>query len=55
MEGRETAALDLLKYQIKSTLAQGYDAITIDKLNEVLFIAYGTVIDPEQKKELELM
>ena len=53
MENKDRIAIELLKYMIKDTFAQGYDAIPIHRLNEVLMVAEGIVIEPLSKREKE--
>lgn len=55
MENKDRIAIELLKYMIKDTFAQGFDAIPIHRLNEVLIVAEGTVIEPLSARELELI
>ena len=52
---KDRIAVELLGYIIRATLAKGYDAVTIDRLNEVLMVADGRVIDPKSFKELEVI
>lgn len=50
---KDRCGINLLAYIIRSTLEKGYDAVTIDRLNEVLLLTEGKVVDPKSYKELE--
>ena len=52
---KDRCGINLLAYIIRSTLEKGYDAVTIDRLNEVLLLTEGKVIDPKSFKELEVI
>lgn len=52
---KDRCGINLLAYIIRSTLEKGYDAVTIDRLNEVLLLTEGKVIDPKSYKELEVI
>lgn len=52
---KDRCGINLLAYIIRSTLEKGYDAVTIDRLNEVLMMTEGKVVDPKSFKELEVM
>lgn len=52
---KDRCGINLLTYIIRSTLEKGYDAVTIDRLNEVLLLTEGKVIDPKSYKELEVI
>ena len=52
---KDRCGINLLTYIIRSTLEKGYDAVTIDRLNEVLMMTEGKVVDPKSFKELEVM
>ena len=52
---KDRCGINLLAYIIRSTLEKGYDAVTIDRLNEVLLLTEGKVVDPKSFKELEVM
>jgi hypothetical protein len=52
---KDRDGINLLAYIIRSTLEKGYDAIPIDRLNDVLLMTEGKVIDPKSFKELEVM
>lgn len=52
---KDRAGINLLAYIVRSTLEKGYDAISIDRLNDVLLMTEGKVIDPKSFKELEVM
>ena len=52
---KDRAGINLLAYIIRSTLEKGYDAIPVDRLNEVILLTEGKVIDPKTFKELEVI
>lgn len=52
---RADLAIELLKIKTKTRLNQGYDTLLLSDINEVLYIADGTIIEPLSKKELEVM
>lgn len=52
---KDRCGIELLTYIIRSTLEHGYDAVTVDRLNEVILLTEGKVIDPKSLKELEVM
>jgi len=52
---KDRAGINLLAYIIRSTLEKGYDAIPVDRLNDVLLMTEGKVIDPKTFKELEVI
>jgi hypothetical protein len=52
---KDRAGINLLAYIVRSTLEKGYDAIPIDRLNDVLLMTEGKVIDPKTFKELEVI
>jgi hypothetical protein len=52
---KDRAGINLLAYIIRSTLEKGYDAIPVDRLNDVILLTEGKVIDPKTLKELEVM
>ena len=52
---KDRCGINLLAYIIRSTLEKGYDAVTIDGLNEVLLLTEGKVVDPKSYKELEVI
>ncbi len=52
---KDRCGINLLAYLIRSTLEKGYDAVTIDRLNEVLLLTEGKVVDPKSYKELEVI
>ena len=52
---KDRAAINHLRYIIKDTFAQGLDAVTVKRLNEVLMIAEDRVINPTDKQEVELI
>jgi hypothetical protein len=52
---KDRCGIELLTYIRRSTLEHGYDAVTVDRLNEVILLTEGKVIDPKSFKELEVM
>lgn len=52
---KDRCGIDLLKYIIRSTLEKGYDAVTIDRLNEVVLLTDGKIVDPKSFRELEVI
>jgi len=52
---KDRAGINLLAYIIRSTLEKGYDAIPVDRLNDVILLTEGKVIDPKTFKELEVI
>ena len=52
---KDRCGINLLAYIIRSTLERGYDAVTVDRLNEVMLLTEGKVIDPKSMKELEVI
>ena len=52
---KDRCGINLLSYIIRSTLERGYDAVTVDRLNDVILLTEGKVIDPKTFKELEVM
>ena len=52
---KDRCGINLLNYIIRSTLERGYDAVTVDRLNDVILLTEGKVIDPKTFKELEVM
>ena len=52
---KDRCGIELLTYIIRSTLEHGYDAVTVDRLNDVILMAEGKVIDPKSFKELEVI
>ena len=55
MECRADAALDLLAFKMQTRLAEGYNTLLLSDVNDVLFVARKTVVDPKEKKELEVI
>lgn len=51
---KDREAIKLLVHIMRSTLAKGYDAVTIERLNDVLMLADGAVVDPKTYRELEV-
>jgi hypothetical protein len=52
---KDRCGIELLSYIMRSTLERGYDAVTVDRLNDVILMTEGKVIDPKTFKELEVM
>ncbi len=52
---KDRCGIELLAYIMRSTLEHGYDAVTVDRLNDVILMAEGKVIDPKTFKELEVI
>lgn len=52
---KDRDGIKLLAYIIRSTLEKGYDAVPVDRLNDVLMATEGKVIDFQSLKELEVM
>lgn len=52
---REQIALELLAYKMETRLREGYEGLTLDDVNEVLYTGNCSVIDPKSKKELEVI
>lgn len=52
---KDRCGIELLTYIISSTLEHGYDAVTVDRLNEVILLTEGKVIDSKSFKELEVI
>ena len=52
---RADLAIELLKIKTKTRLNQGCDTLLLSDINEVLYIADGTIIEPQSKKELEVI
>ena len=52
---KDRCGINLLNYIIRSTLERGYDAVTVDRLNDVIMLTEGKVIDPKTFRELEVM
>lgn len=55
IKSREQIALELLAFKMETRLAEGYTTLTLDDVNDVLFAGNRSVVDPKQKKELEVM
>lgn len=55
METRESIALDLMVFKMQTRLAEGYNTLLLDDVNDILYVAKRTVIDPKTKKELEVI
>ena len=52
---KDRAGIELLAHILRNTIEHGYDAVTVDRLNDVLIIAEGRVVDPKSLKELEVI
>jgi hypothetical protein len=55
IKSREQIALELLDFKMETRMAEGYTTITLDDVNDVLYTASHNVIDPKQRKELEVI
>ena len=55
IKSREQIALELLAYKMETKLAGGETSLSLDDVNEVLYTANYSVIDPKSKKELEVI
>lgn len=52
---KDRCGIELLSYIMRSTLERGYDAVTVDRLNDVILMTEGKVIDPKTFRELEVI
>lgn len=55
IKSREQIALELLAFKMETRLAEGYTTLTLDDVNDVLYTGNRSVVDPEQKKEREVI
>lgn len=55
MKTRESIALDLLAFKMQTRLAEGYNTLLLDDVNDVLYVARQAVIEPNMNKELEVI
>ncbi len=55
IKSREQIALELLAFKMETRMAEGYTTLTLDDINDVLYCANHSVVDPKQKKEMEVM
>ena len=55
MKSREQIALELLAFKMEVRLAEGYNTLLLQDVNDVLYVANKTVVDPVKKKELEVI
>lgn len=55
IKSREQVALEFLAFKMESRLAEGYDTLPLDDVNAVLFVGNHSVVDPIEKKELEVI
>lgn len=55
IKSREQIALELLAFKMETRLAEGYTTLTLDDVNDVLYCGNRSVVDPKQKKEMEVM
>lgn len=55
IKSREQIALELLAFKMETRLAEGYTTITLDDVNDVLYTGNHNVVDPKQKKEVEVI
>ena len=52
---REQIALELLAFKMETRLAEGCDTLPLEDVNTVLFVGNHSVVDPESKRELEVI
>ena len=52
---REQIALELLAFKMETRLAEGYNTLPLEDVNAVLFVGNHSIVDPEQKKEREVV
>ncbi len=52
---KDRCGIELLSYIMRSTLEHGYDAVTVDRLNDVILMTEGKIIDPKTMRELEVI
>lgn len=52
---REQIALELLAFKMETRLAEGQDTLPLEDINTVLFVGNHSVVDPESKRELEVI
>ena len=52
---KDRAAIELLVFKMKYRLAQGYDTLLLSDVNDVLMVADGKIVEPLNKKELEVI
>ncbi len=55
IKSREQIALELLAFKMETRMAEGYTTLTLDDVNDVLYCANHSVVDPKQKKEMEVV
>ena len=55
IKSREQIALELLAFKMETRMAEGDVTLTLDDVNDVLYTANHSVIDPKQRKELEVI
>ena len=55
IKSREQIALELLAFKMETRLAEGYDTLPLEDINTVLFVGNHSVVDPERKRDLEVM
>lgn len=55
VKSREQVALELLAFKMETRLAEGKDSLPLDDVNAVLFVGNHSVVDPESKRELEVI
>ena len=55
IKSREQIALELLAFKMETRLAEGYDTLSLEDINTVLYVGNHSVVDPKQKKELEVI
>jgi len=52
---KDRCGINLLSYIVRSTVERGYDAVTVDRLNDILLLTEGKVIDPKTMREMEVI
>ena len=55
IKSREQIALELLAFKMETRLAEGYTTLQLDEVNDVLYTGNKSVVDPKQKKEVEVV
>ena len=55
IKSREQIALELLAFKMETRMAEGYTTLTLDDVNDVLYTGNHNVVDPKQKKEVEVI
>ena len=55
LKTREQIALELLAFEMQQRLAEGYNTLLLEQVNNVLFVAKQVAIEPNSKKELMII